>query len=156
LVTVAGVFSRITRQASVRIRSPEAKLIRDLAFNAWFAVRRRARVLLLATLTMEACTSWTTQQRPVTQVVEPKHPSSVRVTTTDGKVWRVDRPRMVGDSLQGITPDSLVVSIAVARITKIDARQFSPGHTIAFGLAMGLILFFVAALYAIAGKNGDT
>jgi hypothetical protein len=129
---------------------------RDAALNAWVEVRRGIAVLLLATLMMEACTSWATQQGPVTQVVEPKHPSPVRVTTTDGKVWPLDRPRIVGDSLQGITPDSLVVSIAVARITKIDARQFSPGHTIAFGLAVGLIFFFVAALYAIAGKNGDT
>ena len=51
------------------------------------------------------------------------------------------RPRIVHDSLQGTTPDNLAVSIAVARIAKVDARQFSPGRTELLGLAV-LIAWF--------------
>ncbi len=116
-------------------------MIRDAAFNAWLGVGRAAAVLLLATLTMEACSSWATQEGPVTQVVEPVHPSAVRVTTIDGVVWQVMRPRIVDDCLQGTTPDNLAVSIAVARIAKVDARQFSPGRTELLGLAV-LIAWF--------------
>ncbi len=115
--------------------------MRDATFNPWFGVRRAGAVLLLATFTMQACSSWATQEGPVTQVVEPEHPSTVRVTTSDGGVWQVMRPRIVDDSLHGVTPDNLAVSIAVSRIVKVDAWKISPGRTELLGLAV-LIAWF--------------
>jgi hypothetical protein len=113
-------------------------MIRDAALNALVGVRRLATTLLLATLTTQACTYYEAQQRPVTQVLQVSHPSTLRVTTTAGSVWLLDRPRISGDTLQGRDGDAAIF-IPVGEVAKVDIQRFAPGRTLFLGFGTALI-----------------
>jgi hypothetical protein len=112
--------------------------MRDATFDALVGVRRSATVLLLATLTVEACTVYEAQQRPVTQVLAASHPSTVRVTTTAGNVWLLNGPRISGDTLQGRDAGAAVL-IPVGDVTKVDIERLAPVRTMFLGLGTALI-----------------
>ena len=98
---------------------------------------------------IEACSSWATQHGPVTQVVEANHPSTIRVTTTDGKVWQVNRRRIIGDTLRGIESDASIF-IPVSEITKVDVAEFAPDRTILLGLGVVVIAGFIEAAKSLS------
>jgi len=127
----------------------------NAAFKAFAAFRRGAGALLLAALTMEACAYYEAQERPVTQVLAASHPSTIRVTTTAGQVWLLDRPRVSRDTLLGSDGGAAVV-IPVGEVTRVDIERLSPVRTIFLGfgtvLIAGAVDFICCTKFYVFGK----
>ena len=100
---------------------------------------RRSIACLLLLLYLPACTSWAVQ-RGLTpeQLITAEHPTVMRVTRPDGSFIVLERPRIVGDSLAGVTPRA-TVTVAVADVTQVAIRQHDAVKTTALIVGVGVL-----------------
>ncbi len=112
-------------------------------------MRALPRLLLLATLTLAACTSWHARTAPASgSGATFDHP--IRVTRTDRSVVLFDRAQVVGDSLVGDVGTART-AIALTDVARVEERRVSALRT--GGLALGVLLVattaFVVAIIAV-------
>jgi hypothetical protein len=114
-------------------------------------VHRATALVAAATLTLNACTYWVAQQRPIGEIVTEGHPKLVRITTSENQVRDLTRTRIVGDSIFGIPLglDGPEYGFALSDIHKVDLSEIAPGHTVVF-VVLGGLLFVTVAGWEIA------
>lgn len=111
-------------------------------------------ILLAAYL--PACTSYQAATQPLVQLTTtPTPPEHLRVTTTAGKRFVVDAPRVVNDSLFGTTavvdakgtPTTKAVAMPLSEIRTAEVRKADGGATamLVAGVVGVVILLGVAA-----------
>lgn len=104
---------------------------------------RELALLGLALLQLGCLSHWQAQRDPAAEVVAAKQPERVRVTLTDSTRLDLSRPRLVGDSLEGLSADTSV-TLPMDRVAHVAIRK--PGAStpvVVFGAAalMGMVLY---------------
>ena len=113
------------------------------------ASRHSLTVYALLASSLTACTSWRVQIGwSPRELVSTEHPKVVRLTHADGSQVILHHPRLgAGESLAGVV-DGAPSSVAVADVTQVAVREFSPGKT--FPLVAATVAL-VAWIYAHTG-----
>lgn len=112
--------------------------------------RRDARVArrvaaLLSVVALAACTSWRVQGEPASQVVEMRHPASIRVTRSDMTGIVLHAPRLAGDTVVGFADGARTsgdgarrIAIPAAEVRQVSIQVRDPVKTAALVVAVGL------------------
>ena len=98
-----------------------------------------ALVVLLA----GACQAWTSDQRPVPEVVQDQRDGKVALTTNNVGWIVVSNPIIEGDSIVGTRNGGTVVensrtAVPVTSVSSVKTRQFSLWRTVGVGIAVAL------------------
>src|SRR5437899_10921054 len=97
---------------------------------------RRPIAFTLLLWYLAGCTSWRVQDLTPQQVIDQRHPASVRVTRRDGSQLVLDHPRIAkGASLVGLVQGA-TYGVAVLVADHLAIRRFIVGNT--FGLDVGI------------------
>jgi hypothetical protein len=110
-------------------------------------LHRSIASLLLATVTLAACTSWQVQSVSPEQVVATQHPAAVRVQRVDSSSVVLDSPHIVSDTLVGAKGGQRT-GVPLAHIAYVSVQH---GNAIAksVGLVLGLALVTFGILVLI-------
>jgi len=101
-----------------------------------------------------ACTSWKEVKPPVEQTLERDRPSEARVYLADGTVVELTTPRIVSDSLKGVTAEGsrmgeqTRVSVPLTDVNGVEVRKSDALKTTA--LAVGVGVLAVGGIMAVA------
>ena len=106
-----------------------------------------------------ACMHWGRSDSPAAQLVEAKHPGRIRVTRTDGRRIVLAAPRIVGDSLVGLTDGTgsraspAPYTLPLADVREVETRRVKVGATIAVAAGLGVTAALVIAAAANSGSS---
>ncbi len=98
------------------------------------------------------CTHWATQDLSIDRLLETKHPTRVRVTRADGQRTVLSAPRIVGESLVGMTEahgSRSTAAVALADIRSLEVRRVNAATTVALVAGAGV----TAAVIAVAASG---
>lgn len=107
---------------------------------------RALSVFVLFAYVFVSCTTWKDPGRPVVETVTEKRPSEVYTTLRDGQSMAIQRPRVEGDSLIGVSgrpPDTRRVAFATSDVTRVEVNEFSGSRTTLLVLGIGAAAFLV-------------
>jgi hypothetical protein len=106
-------------------------------------IRRVATLLLMAYL--PACVTYNVMPDPASTLKAPQAElKQVWVTLRSGEQFTLRSPRVEGDSLRGIWPNSLVQSVALTDVATVQVKRTSVGRT------AGLVVLSAAAVVGVA------
>ena len=110
-------------------------------------VRQPLAALLLG-LTLGGCHSWRVETASASQAIATQPSRSIRVQKRDGEVLVIDKPRVVGDSIQGLMadlPGNLSVAVALSDVQRVETNHFDAGKT---WLTLGILTIALGAVAA--------
>lgn len=118
----------------------------------------RSITIAMAALSLSGCSSWRPLTTPVPEHVASQPQRRLRLTLTNGERVEVDVPRVLLDSVVGVTPDRerARMAIALENIAEAEQRQSDGEKTmVAFLAGVGAVaaLLFAAALAASASSG---
>ncbi|HJQ20148.1 MAG TPA: hypothetical protein VJ867_07360 [Gemmatimonadaceae bacterium] len=136
------------------------------------SVRRVGALIVLCTMTAQACTVWVPQSGSAADAISARPVSRARVRQTDGTTITLNDPVIASDSVRGVVRHSVrkrnpgdpayaatPVAIALSDVTRVELPHISKKRT-AF-LVAGLLAttYLAVALYAVSqldplGENG--
>jgi hypothetical protein len=105
-----------------------------------------------------ACTSWKVQEVSPQHLLAEQDPEQVRVTKTDGMRITIWEPRVVADTLRGLTePDAagetgestsqkVAVSVPLEEIEYMAVRKVNWENTLAVAVAAGVVVSLIVVL----------
>ncbi len=124
----------------------------------------RSFLLPLATtlwIGVAACTSWKSVEEPVPSTLDADRPGEARIQLVDGTEVKLQSPRIVSDSLEGLVRDGkysdevIRVRYALSEVTTITTKQADGWKTV--GLVAGLTLgALLVAGIAAAGSSSSS
>ena len=129
-------------------------------------IRRTLAAVLLVACPV-ACSGWHTVSVSPRALLGEQHPDLIRVTTATNERIVVSSPEVSADTLKGATtrPGSEAspwiaqaesmwpVAIALADVTKVEVRQFSPTKTLIVVAAVPVTLAAIVAAICAAGDG---
>ena len=103
-------------------------------------------VALLATQ-LAGCSSWRVEQVGPEQLLRERAPAQVRVMRADGSVLVLERPKVSGDSVTGLSGGASR-GVPLADISTIATRHGDAGKSVLLGVGIAGGIFAVAAVGA--------
>lgn len=123
----------------------------------------RRKVTALIALTTTACTSWHVQPGPTPSAVEAESEShgAVRLILKSGSFADVYDPRLVGDSIIGMTAPANVarrerIAFATTEVQSVATKQVSVGRTVLALAAIGLALAILAGSASASSSTSSS
>ena len=122
-------------------------------------VRKRAPfvrgvALALFVLYLPACTTWRAQSFPAQAVILDERPTRIRLTRLDGSRVEVANPRIVGDSVVGISLDwgrlAGGPAVALNDIRLVETQQIHATNTKLVVVGLGIAALAVAVVAVVA------
>lgn len=112
---------------------------------------RRALALLTLVLYLTGCHSWASQAVSPVRLVAEEEPEVIRLTTTAGNRIVVKGPKVVGDSLTGMSEDT-AIAVPLTDIERIELLKFDTLETVLVVVGPIAVLF---AFLAVGCAIGD-
>ena len=110
----------------------------------------RVVAALLFAAYLPACATYSIMPDPATTLKPPQTElKQVQVTLRTGEQVTVRSPRVVGDSLRGTWPNSLVKSVALADVATVQVKRTSIEKTVGLGVLLVAAAVGVALTVAI-------
>lgn len=115
---------------------------------AWRAVA----TVLLATVSLAACTTWRTERLPPRQSLANRDLKHVRITLADGTVTELRYPVLRNDTLWGRSELERQIKVPVSDIRQVETRGLTAGRTAASVLVVAAV---IGGIVAAATSSGD-
>src|SRR5712692_7787898 len=106
--------------------------------------RRIVAVVLLATQ-LAGCSSWRVEQVGPEQLLRERAPAQVRVGRADGSGLVLERPKISGDSVTGLSGGA-PRGVRLADVNTIATRHGDAGKSVLLGLGIAGGIFAIAAV----------
>ena len=109
--------------------------------------RRRIVGVVLVATQLAGCSSWRVEQVGPEQLVRERAPAQVRVVRGDGSGLVLDRPKISGDSLTGLSGGAHR-GVPLADVNTIATRHGDAAKSILLGVGIAGGIFAIAAAAA--------
>jgi hypothetical protein len=110
----------------------------------------RTIVAAILIVTLTSCTTWKAVSITPANYIRMHDPDAVWIQLEDGSTLVLSRPRVIGDSLRGITAGAYR-NVALTKVTRMRAQEHS-GKKTAIAAAASTV-FAVAVIYLLAKSD---
>lgn len=113
----------------------------------------RTIVAAILIVTLASCTTWQPVSVSPTSYIRAHDPDKIWIQLGDGSTLVFSRPRVIGDSLRGITAGAYR-NVALTNVKEMRAQEYSKKKTAI--VAAASTVFLVGIIYLLANSDRTT